>query len=200
MCWLQCTRAAKQPDVTGAPGEFQDAVDLTMSLNDDITEDVAEMLVAADQLCAAAGDTVGDTFRLRNALMMLDQLQRAAAYLYDKAYDDYLDLYPAWRTYILYEGDDPARLDDLFANYTRLLDRYDRGQKDLLEDLGVLLALQKALVPSNVYADPYERILPSVDTADVLSNFDPDKLNAVAAADDDDDEDGYGYDYTAAMH
>lgn len=191
LCWLQCVRAAKQPDGVGAPDEFQDVVDLTMSLNDDITEDVAEMLVAADQLCEAAGNTATDTYRLRSALIMMDQLQRAAGYLYDKAYDDYLDLYTSWRTYILYEGNDPA----LFANYMRLLDQYDREQKDLLEDLGVLLALQKALMPSNVFADPYERILPSVDTADVLSNFDPDKLNAAAAAGDDDD-----YDYKGSIH
>lgn len=195
LCWPQCVRAAEQPDVVDAPGEFQNAVETTSPKDNIAAGDVAEMLMAADRLCAAAGDTVDDMFRLRSALMMMDQLQRAAAYLYDKTYDDYLDLYPAWCMYILYEGDDPVRLNDLFANYERLLDQYDRGQKDLLEDLGVLLALQKALVPSNVYADPYERILPSVDITDVLSNFDTDKLNA--AADDDDDD---GYYYTAAMH
>lgn len=165
---MRCGRlsAAEQPDVVGPRGEFEQSVADMMDRDEDMTRDVAEMLVAAESMRSAAG---GRGAQLANALRTMDEVQRYAADLYDSAYDDYLDLYPAWRMYIL--SGDPAQRQALFDDYVTLLGRYEKRQAELVEHLGLLVALQKALLPSNTYVDPYGRIEPSNDTAAVLDEF-----------------------------
>lgn len=164
--------AEVQPDRVGPPGEFEEAVAALMALDEDMTLDVAEMLVAAEALRARDGD---GSDKLRVALETEDELQREAAELYDRSYDLFLDLYPQWRMYVLCE--DPVEREKLYAEYLELLARYEQNQEELIADLGILLNLEKALLPSNAYVDPYGRILPSVSTAEILKDFDPDQLD-----------------------
>lgn len=166
--------AAVQPDRVGPPGQFEEAVDALMAQDEDVTRDVAEMLVAAEALRARDADGDGSV-KVRVALEAQDELQREAAELYDRSYDLFLDLYPQWRMYILCE--DPVQREKLYLEYLELLERYERNQEELIADLGILLNMEKALLPSNAYADPYGRILPSISTAEVLKDFDPDQLD-----------------------
>lgn len=140
----------------------------TMMTEEGVTRDVAEMLVAAQMITPGdGGDATGA--KLNNALRFMDEVQRNTAVLYDVTYDDFLDLYPNWRTYLLTR--DPEKKDDAFRVYKSLLDNYTEGQKDLIQGLGFLVALQQALLPSNVYADPDNRIAPEEETATVLDDF-----------------------------
>lgn len=162
--------AVEQPDTVGPAGVFEDSVKTAMT-DEGVTRDVAEMLVAArtirpDDGDAAAAATVG---KLCNALRFMDEVQRNTAVLYDATYDDFLDLYPNWRAYLL--TDDPAKKDRAYRDYRSLLDRYTEGQKNLIQGLGFLVALQKALLPSNVYADPDRRIVAMDETVAVLDDF-----------------------------
>lgn len=131
-----------------------------------MTRDVAEMLVAAQMFSPNDSPT---RKKLNNALRFMDEIQRSTADLYDKTYDDFLDLYPSWRTYLLTE--DPKLKNSAFNEYKSLMDRYTDGQKDLIRGLGFLVALQQALLPSNVYVDPDNRIAPSEETTAVLNDF-----------------------------
>lgn len=165
-----------QPDEVGPEGVFEQSVSEMMDHDKEMTKDVAEMLVAAESLgCAKAEDDVdpaaakAQTEKLKRALAAMDEVQRTAADVFDRCYDDFLDLYPAWRMYLLCK--DPEHKKALFKTYRTLLGRYNTGRKALIRDLGVLMALEKALLPSNVYADPDHRIKQSADTAAVLDNF-----------------------------
>ncbi|KAL5234643.1 hypothetical protein ACI65C_002053 [Semiaphis heraclei] len=166
-----------QPDVVGPEGEFEKAVLDMMNRDGKMSKDVAEMLVAADSLGAAKAkdddlDPVAvalQAYRLNRALKTMDEVQRIAAKLYDKCYDDFLDLYPAWRMYLL--CDDLKHKNELFNSYSEMLARYNMNQDELLEDLGELVGFEKTLLPSNVYPDPDQRIKPSPVTVAVLDNF-----------------------------
>lgn len=129
-----------------------------------MTSDVAEMLVAAESLT-----TKDMSKKLDNALRVMDNIQMKVVNDYDEIYDLYLELYPAWRMYILCE--DPAQRNDFFDEYEALFNAFIEDQKMLLSDLGTLFALQKALLPSNVHVDPDNRIVASVNIADILENF-----------------------------
>lgn len=163
--------AVEQPDVVGPKGVFRKSVSDMMTQEKGMTEDVAEMLVASKSLAANSENPpdAGMTDKLNNALRAMDDIQRHTGQLYDSAYDDYLDLYPAWRMYIL--SRDPVQQRSLFHDYKKLYKRYEKRQKRLIQNLGLLVGLQKALLPSNAYADPNNRIPPSEDTAAVLVNF-----------------------------
>lgn len=134
------------------------------------------MLVANESLgCAKATDdehaaeAAAQTEKLNRALMAMDEVQRTAADVYDRCYDDFLDLYPAWRMYLLCKK--PKKKRALFKRYRALLTRYTAGRNALIEDLGMLIGLEKALLPSNAYTDPDHLIEPSADTVAVLDNF-----------------------------
>jgi len=165
-----------QPDEVGPAGMFEKAVSEMMAHNQSMTMDVAEMLVAA-QLLGSAKEEVNEdndciaaqTDKLNRALTAMDEIQRTVADVYDQCYDYFLELYPAWRMYLLCE--DPKHKKDLLQNYKLLLALYNKYRKTLIRELGVLLALEKSLLPSNAYADPDNRIPPSEDTAAVLDNF-----------------------------
>ncbi|XP_015369475.1 PREDICTED: uncharacterized protein LOC107165649 [Diuraphis noxia] len=169
--------AIYQPDEVGPKGKFDQAVKDMMDHDENMTQDVAEMLVAANSL----GDTQAkddkldpvavalQTHRLNRALKTMDEVQRTAADLYDQCYDEFLDLFPAWRMYMF--SNDPKHKNKLFNSYCSILTRYNIKQEELLQNLGVLVALEKTLLPSNVYPDPDRRIEPSSDTAAVLENF-----------------------------
>lgn len=131
-----------------------------------MTRDVAEMLVAADSLRTSTGELATE---LENALRTMDDVQRYVADLYDTSYDDYLDLYPAWRMYILSKN--PAQQQVLFDDYKTLLDRFEERRSQMIKHIGVLVAFQKALLPHNTYVDPYGRIEPSEDIEGVLDDF-----------------------------
>lgn len=160
--------AVVQPDVVGPAGVFEGSVTKMMAAEEGMTMDVAEMLVAA-QMMSAAGNDAQVGRELEDSLRFMDLVQRGTADQYDQTYDDFLDLYPNWRTYLLSE--DPERKEAAFAEYKKLVDRYTDGQKDLIRGLGYLLALQKALLPSNVYEDPYQRIPSAGGTAAVLKEL-----------------------------
>ncbi|XP_060871255.1 uncharacterized protein LOC132945500 [Metopolophium dirhodum] len=166
----------EQPDEVGPAGVFEKSVLEMMEHDKGMTKDVAEMLVANESLGSAkaadnvdAAEATAQTEKLNRALMAMDEVQRTAADVYDRSYDDFLDLYPAWRMYLL--CDKPKKKRTLFKRYKALLTRYNAGRKALIEDLGVLVGLEKALLPSNAYADPDNRIKPSADTIAVLDNF-----------------------------
>uniref|UniRef100_A0A2S2PAQ3 Prolyl 4-hydroxylase subunit alpha-2 n=1 Tax=Schizaphis graminum TaxID=13262 RepID=A0A2S2PAQ3_SCHGA len=167
--------AIEQPDEVGPAGMFEKSVSEMMARNENMTRDVAEMLVAAESLGNAKAtenvdsDTVAMTEKLNRALTAMDEVQKTAADVYDRSYDDFLDLYPAWRMYLL--CDDPKHKKALLRSYKSLLARYNTGRKALIRDLGVLMALEKALLPSNAYPDPDNRIPASDNTAAVLENF-----------------------------
>ncbi|XP_026809125.1 uncharacterized protein LOC113551216 [Rhopalosiphum maidis] len=168
--------AIEQPDEVGPAGMFEKSVSEMMARNQNITRDVAEMLVAAESMgnAKAAENVDSDTVaamteKLNRALTAMDEVQKTAADVYDRSYDDFLDLYPAWRMYLL--CDDPKHKKALLRSYKSLLARYNTGRKALIQDLGVLVALEKALLPSNAYVDPDNRISPSDDIAAVLENF-----------------------------
>lgn len=165
-----------QPDEVGPAGMFEKSVSEMMAHDQSMTRDVAEMLVAAQSLGNVTAEINEDhdcvaaqTEKLNRALTAMDEIQRTAADVYDRCYDDFLDLYPAWRMYLLCE--DPKHKKALLRSYKSLLARYNKGRRALIRDLGVLMALEKSLLPSNVYADPDNRIPPSEDTAAVLDNF-----------------------------
>ncbi|XP_025194497.1 uncharacterized protein LOC112594089 [Melanaphis sacchari] len=168
--------AIEQPDEVGPAGVFEKSVSEMMARDEDMTRDVAEMLVAAESLgsmkAADNADPVAaeeQTEKLNRALLAMDEMQRTAGDVYDRCYDDFLDLYPAWRMYLL--CNDPKHKKSLLRSYRSLLVRYDKGRNTLIRDLGVLMALEKALLPSNTYVDPDNRIPPSADTVAVLDNF-----------------------------
>lgn len=165
--WTPVT-AVQQLDVVGPEGEFERSVSDMMARESGMTVDVAEMLVAANTM-SADGTVDCQTEKLNRALRTMDEVQRTAASLFDSTYDDCLDLYPAWRMYILCE--DPVQRNHLYRDYRRLLKRFIKGQESLMEELGYLIALEKALLPSNTYPDPYGRIKPSADITDILENF-----------------------------
>lgn len=165
-----------QPDEVGPEGEFEKAVSDMMDRDKNMSKDVAEMLVAADSLGAAKAEDDLDPVRvalqahkLNMALKAMDEVQRIAADLYDMCYDDFLDLYPAWRMYLL--CDEPKHKNELFNSYSSMLARYNMKQDELIQNLGTLVGLEKTLLPSNVYPDPDLRIVPSADTVAVLDNF-----------------------------
>jgi len=164
-CW-RWTSAEHQPDVVGPKGEFEKSVS-NMVRDEGLSWDVAEMLVAAKALHSTSN---APPERLFEALRTLEDIQRYAVSLLDSTYDDFLDMYPAWRMYCL--SRDPAQRDVFFRDYKVLLDRFTSGQRDLIEYMGLLVMLQKALLPSNAYTDPENRILPSADTAAMLENMD----------------------------
>lgn len=166
----------EQPDEVGPAGVFEKSVSELMERDKSMTKDVAEMLVANESLGSAKAtdnvdpaEAIAQTEKLNRALMAMDEVQRTAADVYDRSYDDFLDLYPAWRMYLL--CDQPKKKRTLFKRYKALLSRYNAGRKALIEDLGVLVGLEQALLPSNAYADPDSRIKPSADTIAVLDNF-----------------------------
>lgn len=168
--------AIMQPDEVGPEGVFEKSVSEMVAHDQSMTRDVAEMLVAAQSLGSVKAEANEDhdcvaaqTEKLNRALSVMDEVQRTGADVYDRCYDDFLDLYPAWRMYMLCEN--PTHKKDLLRSYKSLLARYNKGRRALIEDLGVLVALEKALLPSNAYADPDNRIPPSADTAAVLDNF-----------------------------
>lgn len=155
-----------QPDVVGPKGVFEEAVSKMMAADNSLTEDVTEMLVAVCMLPMNSRQKK----KLVKALHFVDDIQKDTAKLYDDIYDYYLDLYPAWRMYILCE--DREQQEDLFEEYKTLLVEFKKSKNKLLENMGVLVALQDALLPSNVYADPNNRIPSEVDIADILENID----------------------------
>lgn len=168
--------AVVQVDEVGPAGEFEKSVVELMKHDKGMTQDVAEMLVANESLGSAkaaknenAAGVMTQTEKLNRALKAVDEVQRTAADVYDRCYDDFLDLYPAWRMYLLSKK--PKQKKKLFKRYRALLSRYNAGRKALIEDLGLLVGLEKALLPSNAYADPDHRIEPSANTAAVLDNF-----------------------------
>lgn len=160
--------ALDQPDVVGPKGVFEKSVSDMMANENGMTRDVAEMLVAAKTM-SVDGTVDLRTNKLNIALRAMDQIQSTAAGLFDTTYDDFLDLYPAWRMYILCQ--DPKQRKRLFRDYQKLLNKFINGQAALIEELGLLVALEKVLLPSNAYADPYGRIKPSADITEVLDNF-----------------------------
>ncbi|CAH1710384.1 uncharacterized protein LOC114129844 [Aphis gossypii] len=168
--------AIMQPDEVGPAGMFEKSVSEMMARDKDMTRDVAEMLVAAQSLGNVTAEVHEDDDcvaaqikKLNRALAAMDAVQRTGADEYDRCYDYFLDLYPLWRMYLLCE--DHKHKKSLLRRYKSLLARYNRCCEALIRDLGVLVALEKALLPSNAYADPDNRILPSEDTAAVLDNF-----------------------------
>lgn len=157
--------AVEQPDIVGPEGEFEKSVSDIMDSEKNMPIDVAEMLVAAHSLY----ENDPNTKSLNRALRAMDKIQRAAGELYDSMYDDYLDLYPSWRFYI--KSKDPIQQELRFKDYEILLDRFFKGQEEFIQNLGYLITLQKALLPSNAYVDPYNRIAASSNIEVVLENF-----------------------------
>lgn len=160
--------ARLQVDEVGPKGVFEESVSKMMASEPGMTRDVAEMLVAAKTM-SADGTVDLRAKKLNRALRAMDHIQKTVADLLETTCDDFTDLYPIWRMYILCK--DPEQRERLFCDYQVLLDSFINGQAALIEDLGYLVALEKVLLPSNVYADPYGRIKPSSDITEVLDNF-----------------------------
>jgi len=166
--------AETQRDLVGPEGVFEKSVSEMMTREKGMSEDLAEMLVAVDSLGTAAEGEADlkaavQTDKLNNALKAMDEVQELVDDLYDKCYNDFLDLYPEWRMYVLCK--DPKRKNDLFVSYSSILARYNARLQQYLENLGKLVAYEKALLPSNLFQDPENRIEPSPDTVLVLNNF-----------------------------
>lgn len=160
--------AVEQPDEVGPAGVFEKSVADLMARDQDMTVDVAEMLVAAESLGSTTA-VAGQTEKINRALTAMDEVQRTAAGVYDQCYDVFLDLYPEWRGYLLCE--DPKHKKDLLRKYKSMLSTYNKCRQQLIQDVGVLLALEHALLPSNTYVDPDHQVVQSADTSVVLDNF-----------------------------
>jgi hypothetical protein len=165
ICWWAMVSAIEQPDLIGPEGVFEKSVLDKMNSEKGMTRDVAEMMVAAESL--SANDP--GTKNLNKALNILDELQRCSADLFDKMYDDFLDMYPCWRMYLL--SNDEAQKNALLKEYKTLLRRFNKSQENLIQELGALVGMEKALLPSNVYVDPKNKVLPTTDVGEILKNL-----------------------------
>lgn len=157
--------AIDQPDLVGPEGVFEKSVLDKMKSDKSITRDVAEMMVAAESL--SANDP--RTNKLNDALQIMDELQRCSADLFDRMYDDFLDMYPCWRMYLL--STDKAQKKVFLDEYKALLRRFDKSQRNLIQELGALVGMEKLLLPSNAYVDPNNKIKPTADIVEVLKNI-----------------------------
>lgn len=157
--------AKEQPDLVGPEGVFEKSVLDKMNSEKDMTRDVAEMLVAAESL--STNDP--RTKKLNKALQIMDELQRCSANLFDRMYDYFLDMYPCWRMYLL--SDDEAQKKVLLKEYKKLLRRFNKSQHNLIQELGALVGMEKALLPSNAYVDPNNEVQPTTDIVEVLKNI-----------------------------
>lgn len=158
--------AVEQPDLVRLDGSFETSVQTLMAANKGMAKDVAEMLVASNDLAESEGDTI-KAEKLNMALCSVDDLQRSVAELYDATYDCYLDLYPAWRMYLLCEIPEDRQL--LLSNYMTILKQYRLSKKEFINYFNLLMDLQETLLPSNAFVDRYNLNQPSPDLALLLN-------------------------------